>query len=205
MKKIYLIFIILFLLFLLLICSYSYANDELVYVDNNDIDTKYHRITCNHIFPNGYHSISVEEAFNIGYRRCPDCSPPMADVEYNERMEHAKEISNSVSKYSSSTSNSSSSEKTVYVGENDSKYHLYGCDELKGDPHKTTLSTAVDKGYAPCKVCNPYELASAEIAEEKAEKKEITTKIIIIIGICVLLLVAYVIFNEKRYKITRNK
>lgn len=117
MKKIYLICIMLFLLFF---SSYSYANDELVYVDNNGIDTKYHRITCNHIFPNGYHAISVEEAFNIGYRSCPDCSPPMSDVEYNERRKRAEEIVRSIN-----PTTETAPKKYVYVTENGAKYHEY--------------------------------------------------------------------------------
>ena len=122
--------------------------------------------------------------------------------EYKQREEQAKNLISSVNP---STTNESVPTKYVYVTKDGSKYHLYGCDEINSTPHKLELVTAINRGYAPCKVCNPYDLASAEIAEEKAEKKEITTKIIIIIGICVLLLVAYVIFNEKRYKITRNK
>ena len=138
----------------------------------------------------------------------------MSDVEYNERMEHAKELSNSVSnqdyEYSDKLMNilkeqnaiatESAPKKYVYVTENGAKYHEYGCSTIKSTPHKLELTTAIDRGYAPCKVCNPYDFASAEIAEEKAEKKEITTKVIIIISICVLLLVVYIVFNEKRYK-----
>lgn len=75
-----------------------------------------------------------------------------------------------------------------------------GCKTIKSTPHKIELTTAIDKGYTPCKVCNPYDFASAEIAEEKAQEREKTTKVVIIISICVLLLVAYIIFNERRYR-----
>lgn len=194
MKKIYLIFIIILILsFLLSIFPYSYANDELVYVDNNDIDTRYHRITCSHISPNSYHSITVEEAFNIGYRRCSDCSPPMSDFEYNERMKTAKEIINSINPQSNTYQISDRLENII----NDVNGNV---NSTESAPKKYVYVTDIDRGYAPCKICNPYELASAEIAEEKAEKRETTTKIIILISICVLILVVYIIFNEKRYK-----
>lgn len=191
-------FILLF--FLLFITLHSYANDELVYIDNNEIDTKYHRITCSNIFSNDYHSISVEEAFNMGYRRCLDCFPPMSDVEYNTRLEEAKRLINSIN-----TQSNTYSEKYVYVTESGSKYHEYGCNTIKSTPHKMELETAINKGYAPCKVCNPYGFANAEIAEEKSEQRKITTRIVIIISICILLLVVYIIFNDRKYKTTRKK
>lgn len=46
--------------------------------------------------------------------------------------------------------------ETVYVTKTGSKYHIYGCDYLDGQPMKTTLSKAIEAGYSPCKVCNPY-------------------------------------------------
>lgn len=46
--------------------------------------------------------------------------------------------------------------ETVYVTKTGSKFHAYGCDYLDGQPIKTTLSKAIEAGYAPCKVCNPY-------------------------------------------------
>lgn len=206
MKKINYILIVLFLFFL---TPYSYANNDLVYVDNNDIDTKYHRLTCNHIFPNGYHSISVEEAFNIGYRRCPDCSPPMSDIEYNERLEHVKELRNSVGFVTSndlkqntnSTSTTNSNEEdVVYVTSKGSHYHLANCGYLDNSSqvHKVSLRTAINKGYVPCKVCNPYGMAGV-IEDESTDN----TWIIVVFCIVILLLILYILFNEFKYK--RNK
>ena len=197
-KKIFIFFIILFLFF---IYSYSYANDELVYVDNNNIDTKYHRITCNHIFPNGYHSITVEEAFDIGYRRCPDCSPSISDTEKQIREKEFQEIVESVSASSNTSSTStitSSDEDVVYVTSKGSKYHLKDCSYLDNSSqvHKVMLKTAISKGYVACKVCNPYGMA------ETTEEKSSNNLIIIIISIALILLIIYIILNERRYKKT---
>lgn len=204
------IFKILFflILFYMFINFYSYANDELVYVDNNNIDTKYHRITCDHIFPNGYHTITVEEAFNIGYRRCSDCSPPMSDVEYNERLEHAKELTASISSSSSkntssvsTTSNEETDEDVVYVTSNGSRYHLESCSYLDNSSkvHKVKLRTAISKGYVPCKVCNPYGMAETE----ENQNSNNNNWLVVILCIALALLVFYIIFNELKYK--RNK
>lgn len=195
-KKIFMFFIVLFLFF---IYSYSYANDELVYVDNNNIDTKYHRITCNHIFPNGYHSITVEEAFDIGYRRCPDCSPSISDTEKQIREKEFQEIVESVSASSNTSSTStitSSDEDVVYVTSKGSKYHLKDCSYLDNSSqvHKVMLKTAIDQGYVACKVCNPYGMA------ETTEEKSNNNLVIIIISIALIVLIIYIILNERRYK-----
>ena len=162
MKKIILLTIFIFLLFIPVVK----ANNTLVYIDTKNIDSKYHRLTCSFIEPNRYTSITVEDAFNKGYRKCPICEPTISDTEqklqdqeYQERSQKAKEIINNISKSNSET-NTSIDDRTVYITKTDSKYHAYGCDLLKNTPSKTTVETAKNKGYAPCKVCDPYGLAT---------------------------------------------
>lgn len=179
--------------------SVCQANDTLVYVDNNDIDTKYHRITCSHIFPNGYHAISVEEAFNVGYRRCSDCSPPMSNVEYNERAETAKEI---MAQVSNSTNNSyskttTSDTRTVYITKTGSKYHLKGCKYLNDTSYITTVTSAEQKGYMPCTLCNPYSLAGSNIETEK--NFDNSNVFIIILCMSILAIITYFIIDEALY------
>ena len=157
--------IILIITNLIFIPSIAIANDTLVYIDKNNIDTKYHRLTCSFIEPNRYTSISVEDAFNKGYRSCSICNPPVSDTEkklkdeeYQERLEKAKQLANE--HIASSSSTSTSDTRTVYITKTDSKYHAYGCDALKNTPSKTTVETAKNRGYAPCKICDPYGLAT---------------------------------------------
>ena len=47
----------------------------------------------------------------------------------------------------------------VYVTKNGSKFHSYGCDYLNSSPIKINLDTAINRGYSPCKACNPFGLA----------------------------------------------
>ena len=60
--------------------------------------------------------------------------------------------------------------ETVYVTKTGSKYHTYGCDYLNGQPLKTTLSNAIDKGYSPCKMCNPYGLADTQSSASNSDE-----------------------------------
>lgn len=169
-----------------------FANDELVYIDKSNIDTKYHRITCDHIYPDGYTAISVEEAFCQGYRRCTDCSPALSDVEKSEKEKRANEIIESInpSNVPIDTDN-----KKVYVTETGSKYHIAGCNKLDNEPHALSLDSATSKGYAPCKNCNPYGLADTFYA-----KKANNSTIIVILMGAILLLIAYIIINEVKYR-----
>ena len=46
------------------------------------------------------------------------------------------------------------SESTVvYLGKSGSRYHLKGCQYLKGAGKQITVGEAFKKGYAPCNVC----------------------------------------------------
>ena len=58
---------------------------------------------------------------------------------------------------SKSTTNqvSTSKEQTVFVTRTGKKYHRDGCQYLRQSKRKIELSKAINKGYAPCKVCRP--------------------------------------------------
>lgn len=167
MKKIIekiIITLIIFITFILISIVSFATNNTTVYIDNNGIDKKYHRLNCSFI-PKNYTAISVEKAFEEGYRRCPICEPVESDTEkkleedeYKERYEEAKEIINNVSSSTITTSNDTDT-RIVYVTSTGSKYHLAGCDKLDSTPHSLTVTQANSKGYAPCKKCNSYNLA----------------------------------------------
>lgn len=89
----------------------------------------------------------------------------LSDAEYNERYQRAKELTRSVNAYQAS--NDLESDKTVYVTDNDSKYHVIGCDSMKSSPIKTNLEKAEEYGYSPCKRCNPYGRATSFYGGEK--------------------------------------
>lgn len=55
----------------------------------------------------------------------------------------------------------------VYVTKTGSKFHVYGCDYLDSAPIRTNLNNAINRGYSPCKVCNPYGLADDYYYEEE--------------------------------------
>lgn len=105
--------IVFILMFIILINVKVFANNATVYIDKENIDTKYHSIICDLITPNRYKAISVEDAFDSGYRRCPSCSPAMSDTEYNERYKHAQELTKSINPPISSSKNSTSSNNTT--------------------------------------------------------------------------------------------
>lgn len=191
------------LLFLLSINSNVFSNNTQVYVDSHNIDTKYHRLTCSFI-PKEYYSISVENAFNEGFRRCPICEPPISDTEqklkdeeYQERLQKAKEITNSITASTTSTTTNSASndEDVVYVTSKGSKYHLKDCSYIddSSQVHKIMLRTAISKGYVPCKACNPYGMA-------ETVNKVNYSYLIYIFAIIITILIIYLIFNEINYK-----
>ncbi len=51
--------------------------------------------------------------------------------------------------------NSAQSTTIVYITKTGKKYHNKGCASLKKSCIETSLQDAVDKGYTPCKKCNP--------------------------------------------------
>ena len=160
LKKMKQIISIIFILLIFSIETVSLANDTLVYVDDKDIDTKYHSQTCHNVSKE-YHTISVEEAFEKGYKACSDCLPPISDKEYNLRQEEAKKIINSVSSNSNNETINNTDRRMVYVTSTGSTYHIPGCSKLDSTPHALSISEARNKGYAPCKKCNPYNLADS--------------------------------------------
>lgn len=118
--------------------------------------------------------------------------------EYEKRLQEAEEIINSVNPTNTSTIyDANSDNRTVYVTTNNSKYHVSGCDYLDSAPHSLTVTEAESKGYAPCKVCNPYGLVINE------EENDSNNKIIFILVTALIVLIIYIIFNEKKYK--KNK
>jgi hypothetical protein len=58
---------------------------------------------------------------------------------------------------SKSTTNqvSTSKEQTVFVTRTGKKYHRDGCQYLRQSKRKIELSSAINKGFTPCKVCRP--------------------------------------------------
>ena len=198
--------VILFLLLMTFNYTISLSNDTLVYIDDNGIDTKYHRLNCSFI-PKNYHSITVEKAFNQGYRKCPICEPVESDSEkkieeeeYTERYEKAKEIINNVSSSTSITSNDTDT-RIVYVISTGSKYHLAGCDKLDSTPHSLTVTQANSKGYAPCKKCNPYNLANNFY--ENTFNPDILLFIILVMFIIVIII--SICFTSKKVTTTNIK
>ncbi len=183
-----------FILFIIFLSTaiITFANDELVYIDKDNVDSKYHSVTCSYIQPNRYTTIPVETAFAQGYRRCPICPAPLSDTEYQERLKEAEAI---IEGSNPSITTSNEDNRTVYITKTDVKYHKAGCDTMKSTPSKITVSQADSRGYAPCKVCNPYGLAGTV-------EKEINDTNGVLILICIVLgiLVIYLIINDKRHK-----
>lgn len=46
----------------------------------------------------------------------------------------------------------------VYITKTGAKYHRDGCSSLKKSKIAITLQEAVNRGYEPCKICNPPRL-----------------------------------------------
>mgnify|MGYP002557345597 CR=1 FL=1 len=201
MKKITIILVIFILIFLFYFgeitawaTNSSIANDnQLVYIDKEGIDVKYHEVDCNNIKPNRYYTITVKEAYDIGYRPCSECVPPIPSEIYEKRKEELDEIIQSINPTTNSTNNSNDSSKretkTVYITKNSSVYHLAGCTHMNGTPHATTLEQAQSRGYGACEYCNPY--------VEKTDNKMIAVYSIII-TIIVVTVILVLIENRRK-------
>lgn len=198
LKKMKQIISIIFVLLIFSIKTVSLANDTLVYVDDKDIDTKYHSQICHNVSKE-YHTISVEEAFEKGYKACSDCLPPISDKEYNLRQEEAKKIINSVSSNSNNETINNTDRRMVYVTSTGSTYHIPGCSKLDSTPHSLTITEATNKGYAPCRKCNPYNLAEDFYKD--------TFNSYILLGIIPLIFIVFILFFifKKRIPITNTK
>lgn len=48
-----------------------------------------------------------------------------------------------------------SKRKIVYITSACKKYHREDCHFILGEHEPIEIQTAIDKGYLPCKVCNP--------------------------------------------------
>lgn len=187
--------ILLIILMLIFVPTIVLANNELVYIDKENIDSKYHSVTCSCIQPNRYTTMPVETAFAQGYRKCPICSAPLSDFERQEKEREFKEIVKSSSNQSLNNMQTNSDNRTVYITKTGVKYHKAGCDTMKSTPYKITVSQADSRGYAPCKVCNPYGLAGTV-----EENQNNTNSVLILICIILGILVVYLIINDKRHK-----
>lgn len=88
----------------------------------------------------------------------------------------------------------------VYITDNSSKYHYYGCEELTTTPHKIELSEAINKGYYACDKCSPY------ISNDNEESNNIISydMIIKLLFLIIGLLVFYIIIDEKKYRRNKN-
>lgn len=111
---------------------------------------------------------------------------------YYQPSENLQKILNSVSSSTSySTNLDINSYYDVYVEDNSSLFHSYGCKELTRTPHKITLDVAIDRGYYACEVCNPLGLSednSATTTEDSRFDSFILVMIIGGIGISITLL-----------------
>ena len=54
--------------------------------------------------------------------------------------------------------NAASGDTIVYITKTGEKYHNAGCGSLSKSKIETTLQSAVDRGYEPCKKCKPPKL-----------------------------------------------
>ncbi len=83
----------------------------------------------------------------------------------------------------------------VYITDNSSKYHYYGCEDLTTTPHKIELSEAIHKGYYSCEKCSPYGSNDNEESDNLISYDMIIKLLFLIIG----LLAFYIIVNEIKY------
>lgn len=60
--------------------------------------------------------------------------------------------------------------QTVYVTKTGKKYHLSNCSSLSSSSKEIELSEAIDKGYTPCKRCNPPTNTNANSDNSKNNK-----------------------------------
>jgi micrococcal nuclease len=65
---------------------------------------------------------------------------------------------------------------TVYITKTGTKYHREGCSSLSRSSIPISLANAVERGYTPCKMCNPPTLARAiPLKEASTEAQETGT------------------------------
>lgn len=81
------------------------------------------------------------------------------------------------------------SERYVYIGDNSPLFHSYGCEELQTTPNKISLSSAQNRGYYPCKVCNPYNLAKVDDTQNAVNITPIVIGIITIIVLVIIFVI----------------
>ena len=118
--------------------------------------------------------------------------------EYIQREQEAKNIINSVNPPVNNNF-SSNTAQYVYIEDDKPLYHSYGCTEIAGIPHKINLEIAISNGYYACPKCFAYISTNNDFDTQKDTPDNFHIIFGIII-ICFIILILYIIFNEKRYK-----
>ena len=118
--------------------------------------------------------------------------------QYNIRKEEARKLRESVGFVTNSSNDDSYTpdNRRVYITSNSAKFHSPGCDEMKSTPHTITVAQAYAKGYAPCKICNPYNLAHTS----QNDNFIIVPIIIVIVVFLVVLIICIFLKNKKNKK-----
>lgn len=137
-------------------------------------------------------------AFFLSIIHVPLYAQNESNNEYTEREQEAINIINSINPL-----NENYYEEYVYIEEDSSQYHYYGCKELTKTPHKMEKSEAINRGYYACDKCNPY--ISSDFNSENSKNNINNNLIIVLLFIFISLLIIYIIFNEIIYKKQRKK
>jgi len=121
-------------------------------------------------------------------------TPMSTGITLDELVEREKtfnEIINSANQLPTKTS--ISDDRTVYITKTGSKYHSQGCDYLDTRPYSTTVSNAEHAGFSPCKVCNPYGLATEFYNVNSSNTSKISKEIVfsLILGVLLYMLVPF--------------
>ena len=89
-------------------------------------------------------------------------------------------------------------DEIVYVTSKGSMYHTESCPETTiHESHKLKLKDAINKGYLPCKICNPYNMYKNN---EEPEKDNSSKTWIYFFSSTVSILLVYIFINERRYR-----
>ncbi len=135
------------------------SGDTIVYVTKTG--KKYHNAGCSSLSKSKIEK-TLQSAVDNGYEPCKKCNPPKLDTASSEpaATTNVAAAPANVAKSTATTNGNT----TVYTTKTGKKYHSDGCQSLGQSKIETTLQNAVDKGYEPCKKCNPPKLNSASAA-----------------------------------------
>lgn len=120
----------------------------------------------------------------------------ISNEEYQNRLEEARKIRESVGMITSSNSTSSQAVEYVFVTENNAKYHKAGCDYMNGRPHRVTLQYARQNGYGACKYC--YGL------EDENNYDNVFIIITIIVSVFMIFIIGFGFYGYYKKKKTVN-